>query len=186
MQILFIVLGLIGLTMTFFGAKWTFKSFKSKEIIGFPLNELEKEFEIIKPGLFTLCIIGGGYVNNTGSFRALVKRKENQKVIDLKENFMKPRFRKNWKMGVEYLQFKISNSGLYNVEIENAEDLIVKKSMLKTKQIFQSRLPIENIEVSIKETIPIGKKLFGIIFLVLGVNMSAWGIMLGINPDLFG
>lgn len=186
MQILFIVLGLIGLTMTFFGVKWTFKSFKAKEIIGFPLSYLKKEFEIIRPGLFTLSIVGGGFVDNSGSFRVLVKRKDNQKVIDLKENFMKPRFSKNWKIGVEYLQFNISHPGLYKVEIENAEDLVVKKSMLKTKQVFQSPLPVENIEISIRETIPISKKLLGIIFLVLSVNMSAWGIMLGINPELFG
>jgi hypothetical protein len=57
MQTLFIVLGLIGLIMTFFGAKWTLKSFKAKEIIGFPLNELEREFVIINPRLFTLCIL---------------------------------------------------------------------------------------------------------------------------------
>lgn len=172
--------------MIFVGAKWTFKLFKAKEIIVFPLIELKKEFEIKKPGLYTLCIIGGGYVKNSGSFRALVKCKDTQEIIDIKENFIQPRFPKNWKMGVDYLQFKISNYGIYKVEIENAKDLIVKKSMLKAKQIFQSPLPVENIEISIKETIPIGKKLFGIVFLVLGVNMSAWGIMLGINPELFG
>lgn len=183
MQILFLVLGLI---LTFFGVKWTFKSFKGKEIIGFPLSELKKEFEIIKPGLFTLCVVGGGYVDNSGNFRTLVMRKDNQKIIELKENILKPRFRKNRKMGVEYLQFKISHVGLYKVEIENAEDLVVKKSMLKTKQVFQSPLSVEKIEISIKETIPISKKLFGIIFLVLGVNMSAWGIMLEVNPELFG
>lgn len=171
--------------MIFFGAKWTFKSLKAKEIIGFPLAEREKEFEIKNAGLFTLCIIGGGYVNNSGSFRVQIKGKDNQRTVYLKENFIKPKFRKNWKMGVEYLQFNISNYGLYKVEIGNPEDLIVKKSMLKIKRMFQSPLPIENIEILIKETVPISKKLFGIIFLVLGVNLSAWGIMLGINPDLF-
>jgi hypothetical protein len=99
---------------------------------------------------------------------------------------MKSRIRKNWKVRVEYLQFKISRAGLYKVKTENVEDLIVKKSMLKTKHVFQSPLRIENIVASIKKTIPISKKLYGIIFLVLGVNMSAWRITLGINPKLFG
>ncbi len=58
--------------------------------------------------------------------------------------------------------------------------------MLTAKQIFQTPLSIENITVSIQETITIGKKIFGIIFLVLGINASFWGIMLGINPNLFG
>jgi hypothetical protein len=96
---------------------------------------------------------------------------------------MESRIRKNWKVWAEYLQFKISREGLYKVKI--VEDLIVEKSMLKTKHIFQSPLRIENIAASIKKTIPISKKFYGIIFLVLGVNMSAWRITLGINPKLF-
>ncbi|SFU65406.1 hypothetical protein SAMN05216480_111123 [Pustulibacterium marinum] len=186
MQILFIVLGFIGLTMTFFGVKWTVTSFKAKEISCFPFNNLKKEFEIKRPGQYTLSIIGGGFVGNTSNFHISVKTKDHQKIVDYEENFMRPRFRKNGKIGVEYLQFKISDSGLYKVEIENPEDLIVKKSIVKTKQFFQAPLAVENIEISIGETIPISKKLFGIIFLVLGVNISVWGIILGINPQLFG
>ncbi len=186
MQIIFIILSLIGFTLTFFGVKWTYRSFKAKEIVGFPLIMKEQEFEISKPGLFALCIIGGGHVKNSGNFRVLIINTIDQKVIDLKENFMKPRFRKNWKIGVEILNFKVSNSGHFKVQIENAEDLIVKKSMLITERFFQSSLSIRNIEVMIKETIPVSKRLFGIIFLVVGVNMSAWGVMLGFNPELFG
>jgi len=186
MQILFLALGLVGFIITIFGARWNFRSFQTKEIIGFSIIELEKEFVIKKPGLFTICIIGGGYLNNNDNFRILVKSKENQKVIDLKENCIKPRFRRNCKIGIEYRQFSISDSGIYKVEIENVKDLIVKKSMLKTKQIFQSPLPIKNIEVLIKETIPISKKLLGIVFFILGLNMFFWGIILGVTPELFG
>jgi hypothetical protein len=186
MQILFIILGVIGLAMTFFGVKWTLKSFRAKTIEIFPLIELRKEFEIIRPGLFSICIIGGGHVNNTGSFQVSVQHKDNKKTIDLKENYMKPRFHKKWKTGVEYFSLKIENCGIYKVEISNPEDLIVKQSINKSQHVFQSPLPIENIEISIKETVTISKQLFGIIFLTLGVNMSIWGIMLGINPELFG
>jgi hypothetical protein len=58
--------------------------------------------------------------------------------------------------------------------------------MLKTMQLVESKEPIENLRVLIKETIPIRRKLLGIIFLILGANMSAWGITLSINPNLFG
>lgn len=177
-------MGLIGLTMLFFGLKWSLKSFKSKKIIEFPILDSVKEFEIINPGLYSFCIIGGGYVHNSEGFKTLISNVGSQKSIDLEENIIKPRFRKNWKMGVEYLQFKINNIGNYKIEIQNPEKLIVKKSMLKTKQIFQSNQLMENIEILIKETIPVKKKLFGILFLVLGVNMSAWGIMLTLNPSL--
>lgn len=186
MQALFIVFGIIGLIMIFFGAKWTWKSVKAKEIVNFPFIESKKEFEIKNIGLFSLCILGGGSVNNSGCFQVQIKDRDNQRIVELKENTMKPRFRKNWKMGVEYFQFKISKNGWYKIEIKNPKDLVVKQSTLKIKQVFQYPVPTESLEVLIKETIPNSKKLFGILLLVLGVNISAWGIMLGINPHLFG
>ena len=186
MQILYIILGVIGLTMTFLGAKWSIKSFRAKEIINFPITHFKKDFEIIKPGLYALCIVGGASVNDAGNLRILIKHKDDQHVVELKEHLIKPRFRKKGKIGVEYLQFKILHSGRYQIELKNIDNLIVKKSRLTAQQIFQSPLSFENIEISIKETITIGKKIFGIIFLVLGINASFWGIALSIYPNLFG
>ncbi len=167
MQILVIVMGVVGIILLFFGIKWSWKSLKAKEIIQFPFSQDQTQFKIEKTGLFSLCILGGRYLANSGGFGAQI-------------------FRKNMKMGVEFFHFTISQSGGYILHLENQEDLIVKTSMIKIKQLFQSPQLTENLQVLIKETIPVGKRIMGIIFLVLGVNMTAWGIMLGIYPNLFG
>ena len=179
-------MGLTGLAMLFAGAKWSVESFKSNDIVEFPIIDKLKEFEIIKSGLYAVCIVGGFYVHNLAGFKTSIFNIHNQKQIDLKEPNLKFRFRKKWKVGIEHLHFRIIEAGRYKIEIQLPEKLTVKESMLTTKQPFQSSQPIENIEVLIKGIVPLGKKILGIVFLVLGVNLSVWGILLSIIPKLFG
>ena len=177
-------MGAVGLTMLFFGIKWSIQSVRPKAIVQFSLGDKEQNFVFSDEGLYTFCVLGAGYIN-TGEFEVRLSNQASKNEIEMLENFMKPRFRKDWKIGVEYLNFRIKIPGEYKLELINPESLTAKKSMLKAKQLLKSPIPATNLEGMIKKTIPISKKLFGIIFLVLGVNMSAWGIMLGINPNLF-
>ena len=186
MQILFIVTGIIGLTMFFFGVKWFLKSFNSKEIIEFPFLDNHKEFEIKNTGLYTIQILGAAQITNSGQFTIRLINKDNQKNIALKDYFLKPRFRKNWKIGIEYLHFKITESGNYIIKLENQNSFVAKKSMLKINSPFQQNKPSNNLKIIIKEAITPSKKLLSILFLVLGVNISFWGILLTINPNAFG
>ena len=71
-------------------------------------------------------MVGGGYIDNPASFiiiRLIHQASQNQ--IEVKENIIKPRIRKNWVMGIEYLQFRISQEGEYILKLENPEELIV-------------------------------------------------------------
>ena len=136
--------------------------------------------------IFAFCIIGGGYARNSNNFQVQIKRKDDEQIVNLKKTFIKPRVLKNNKIGIEYLQFNISNSGVYKIKIKNPEGLIVKESILKFGLIFKSNPPVKNIEILIKETTPIIKQFFGIIFLVLGLNLFMWSVILAINLDRFG
>ncbi|KKN91414.1 hypothetical protein LCGC14_0217470 [marine sediment metagenome] len=165
--------------MVFFGAKWLLRS---KAIVKLPIAEKIKNFTINRSGLYSVCILGGGYLKTSVGFKILISKSNSQEKIRLKENFLKWRFRKNREIGVEYLHFEIENIGEYHIEIQNPENLTVKKS----RSILQSDKPIQSVEILIKESVSVAKKLFGVIFLVLGVNISFWGIMLAINPNPFG
>jgi hypothetical protein len=70
-------------------------------------------------------LVGGGYIDNPASFRIRLIHQASQNQIDVKENIIKPRIRKNWVMGIEYLQFRISQEGEYILKLENPEELIV-------------------------------------------------------------
>ena len=184
MENLFILMVPAGLILFFVGGRWMYAALKSKEIIKFPLDNQKQEFRVDKPGLFSFSLIGGGYVKNSGGFRASVKRKEYHIKVESHEPFIKAIIMKNWRIGVEYLHFKISDSGIYIVEIDGVKDLVIKGSILKIKQLYQRSIPSKYIEVSIRETIPPTKQLFGIIFFVLGANITAWGIILGLNLNI--
>ena len=172
--------------MLFFGVKWILKTLKAKEIIEFPLMEGERDVEIKRTGLFALYILGVRSVDYSPHFKIKIENRENGKTVTSKENAVQMRFHKKQKMGIEYLNFSISMIGVYKIKIEKPENLIVKQTMLRTIIPFQSSSPIENIQLLIKETVPISQKILGIIFLIVGLNLSTWGIMLGINPGLFG
>jgi len=169
MQILYLAIGLIGLTMTFYGAKWLLRS---RTIISFQKAEREKEFNIAIPGLYSVGIIGGGHFKKSGNDEFQISNIKNQQLIELKESYLKWRFRKNWKMFVEYRQFEIDDIGNYKIEIQNHKG--------------QSNQPMRNNQIIITESVKMLKRFLGIIFLVLGVNISFWGIILTINPTPFG
>jgi len=170
MQILFILMGIVGLAMLFFGIKWSIESVRSKALVRFPLDNRTQEFELMDEGLYTFCILGSRFVGNSASYTTSLSNIENKEKVELVQNFLKPKFRVGWKIGIEYQNFRIRKSGQYKLELGNPNSLKGNSS---------------NLEGMIKKTIPVSKKIFGIIFLVLGMNMSAWGIMLGINPNLF-
>lgn len=185
MQILFLLMSFVGMILLFFGVKWIVKLFQLKDVVEFPIVEGIKEFEINKTGLYAVCIVGGAYIKYSEGFNIQILNVQNGKQLDLKENSLKPIFRKKVGTGVEYLQFNIQHIGRYKIEIHHAEKLIVKKSMLKIKQLFPSQ-SLDSIEILIQGKMPVGEYISGIVFLVLGANMALWGVILGINPNLFG
>ncbi len=170
MQVLFILMGIVGLTMLFVGIKWSIESIRPKPLVRFPLSERTQEFELKDEGLYAFCILGSRFVGYPSSYTSSLSNMENEEKIKLVQNFLKPKFRVGWKIGIEYQNFKIRKPGKHKLVLGDPNFLRGNSS---------------NLEGMIKKTVTVTKKLFGIIFLVLGMNMSAWGIMLGINPNLF-
>jgi hypothetical protein len=109
MQVLFILMGAAGLTMLFLGIKWSIQSVRPKAIVQFSLTDKEQNFILRDEGLYTFCILGAGYIN-IGEFKARLSNQASKNEIEMVENLIKPRFRKNWKIGVEYLNFRIKKT----------------------------------------------------------------------------
>ena len=150
--------------MIFLGAKWLLRS---KTIIQFQIAESQKEFILKKPGLYSICSLGGGYFHKLDIYELEISKKRNQQIIELKDTFPKWRFRKNLKMFIEYKQFKILEIGNYLITIKNQD--------YKTS----------NRPILIKESVNVFKRILGILFLVFGVNGSFWSFYLALNPTPF-
>ena len=141
MQIISLLIGIIGLVMFFFGGKMLIQKYRSK-IIG-ELNLTENEVNIENTGFYSICIVGGGYVNNLGNFDAKII--SNGTELEVVEKQMKIKFRHKGRLATEFYQFEIENPGIHKILFNNIEDLEVKESMLVSKRLSQKKLPVENI-----------------------------------------
>ena len=182
MQLLYLTIGLTGLTMMFFGAKWLLRY---KTVANFPILEGSKEFRIKKPGVYAVCIMGVGYFSNYNQYKFQIIRLNSQQQIKLKSPVLKARFRKNWVMGIESVHFSIQDVGDYNIEITNLSNANPANSAKKAQSKDSPNPPVGIHQILIKATVSVIKKITGIFFLVIGVQASFWGGVLAINPNVF-
>ena len=57
--------------------------------------------------------------------------------------------------------------------------------MLVSKRLFQKKLPIEKIDIIVKETSSSSKFIIGLLMVVFGFNIAGWGMILAFNPQVF-
>jgi hypothetical protein len=184
MQLTFIFIGIVGILLLIYSIRILIKSSKNKQVAEFALDSENKIIELNSTGLYSICFLGAGYVDNQGKFRAELKS-ENGNLIKLNKTFPNYRFRQSGKLGLEYWNFEINKEGKYTLTFKNLTDFIAKESMLISKRMFQKNINPESLKILLKETIPTKNRIFSIIGLVIGVNALIWGILIGLT-DVFG
>jgi hypothetical protein len=183
MQIACFLIGIIGLAMFLIGGKMLIKKYKGKIIGELKLFNNLNEINFEKTGLYSICVVGGGYINNLGSFEAKITNNGNE--IETFEKQMKFKFYHKGKLATEFYHFEIENLGIHKFIFKSSEDLEVKESMLVSKRLFQNKLPIEKIEILVKETSSGSKFIIGLLMTIFGFNIAGWGVILAFNPQLF-
>ena len=181
MQIIFLLIGIIGLVMFFFGGKILIEKYRNKIISELKLAENEINFE--KVGSYSICVVGGGYANNLGNFEAKITN--NGTELDTIEKQLKFKFHHKGRLATEFYQFEVESPGIHKIIFKNIEDLEVKESMLVSKRLFQKKLPIEKISIIVKETSSSSKFIIGLLMTIFGFNIAGWGIILAFNPQVF-
>ena len=181
MQIIFLLIGIIGLVMSFFGGKMLIEKYRNKIISELKLTENEINFE--KIGSYSICVVGGGYANNLGNFEAKITN--NGSELDTIEKQLKFKFHHKGRLVTEFYQFEVENPGMHKIIFKSIEDLEVKESMLVSKRLFQKKLPIEKIGIIVKETSSSSKFIIGLFMTISGFNIAGWGIILAFNPQVF-
>jgi hypothetical protein len=180
MQIIFLLIGIIGLVMFFFGVKMLIEKYRDKIISEIKLTENEIKFE--KVGLYSICVVGGGYANNMGNFK--VKIANDGTELNTIEKHLKFKFHHKGRLATEFYQFEVENPGIHKIIFKNIEDLEVKESMLFSKRLFQKKLPIEKIGLIVKETSSSTNFIIGLLMTTLGLQIAVWGMILAFNPEL--
>lgn len=184
MQLTFIFVGIIGILLLIYSIRILIKSNKNKFIAELTVDYESKKIQLNSRGLYSLCFLGAGFIENKGNFNAELKS-ENGNLVKLNKTFMNYRFRKNGKLGLEYWHFEIDKEGEYILTFENLNDLIAKHSMLISKRIFQKNINPENLKILLKKTISTKSRFLSIVSLVIGINALIWGVLIGVL-NVFG
>ncbi len=179
-KLFFLTCLLAGLLLTWLAFKLFLEIKSKKELLYSKLNGNNYKVEFKTSGLFSIALIGTGFIEPAKSFEVIILDENNDdKNVEILKSYAKYRFKKDGKKGIEVLKFRINKPGFYNLKIKSANDLLVmKKSMLKTKRFFQSE--IENnkeIEILVKEALTFKRRILFFIFIVFGINLTLWGIV---------
>ncbi len=129
MQLPFLFIGIIGVLLMIYSVRILIKSSKNKQVAEFNLDSETKLIQLNSTGLYSLCFLGAGFVDNKGKFNAELKS-ENGDIIKLNKTFPNFPFTQNGERGLEYWKFEISKKGKYILTFKNLTDLIAKESML--------------------------------------------------------
>lgn len=105
MQIIFLLIGIIGLVMFVFGIKTLIKNYRNEIISELKLTENEINFQ--KIGTYSICIVGGGYANNLGNFETQITHNETK--LNTIEKLLKFKFHYKGRLATEFYSFEIEN-----------------------------------------------------------------------------
>lgn len=186
MQIIFIFIGIISFPLLIYSIKLVINQLKLKEIIVFDLTEKTKDFQITKNGIHSICMLGISSDFKISGLEASIIT-PNGKQINLTENLIRySSLRKRVKI-VEQWKFETNQKGKYTLSITNLDDYISRNPILTSGKLFSNRkIETKSLKILVKQSVSTKHRLISIIGLVLGINGSFWGIMLGINPNLLG
>lgn len=159
MKILFVAIAILGFVILLYSIKLTIKSLLAKNIAEFPLDTTTNLIELNKPGLYSICFLGVAFIESKGNFNAQLKD-ENGNLVPLKNAFPNVRFWKNWRINIEYHQFKIEETGKYTLTFNNLNDLKAMDSMLSFKRMFQEKTDPRFIKILVKKLYPQKREFF--------------------------
>lgn len=119
--------------------------------------------------MFGVYFVGGKSVK--GIFKVQITDSKNV-AMPASNNFLMLRTLIKNKPAVEVFSFSAQN-GKYSLTLENTEQLEIRKSMLKSRQLFEKPLNIGYINLAVKETMPTSTVLLMIILPLVGLFIIA-------------
>lgn len=173
-----LIVEIIGFALLAFSLKVLLQIRSINPIAVFNFEDASHEFEVEKPGYYSISILGAGFVREVK--RVMIKLAlNNGDAIEVDANKIAPRFTKDKRIGIEYWGFSTNNAGRYNITLTNLEHLEAKSSMLRSKRLFESPIEHSKLRIFLHQSIRPLNKLISIVSLILGVGLIVSGILLG-------
>lgn len=182
MQIVFFLIAFTGLVIFILGIKFLIVKYRAKILLVIKLTEGINEINFENTGLYSVCIVGGKSIHKLGKFKIKISN-DNDEEIFVADKLLKFTFDYKNEVATEYFEFKIIKTGIHKLILKNIEDLEIKKSKLLSTRIFQKKLPLENIQLIIKETTSSSDFFIGLFMILIGVFSSIWSLILAFNTS---
>lgn len=185
MQLTFIFIGIISLLVLIYSVRLFIRQLKLKEIVVFDLIERTKSFEIVESGIHSICIFGLSSDFTVSELKVSLST-PNGKEINLTKNKIRYSYLRKGIRTFEQWSFKAHHSGTHKLNLKNLEEFLSKNPFLTSQKPFSNRkTETKSLKILVKQSVSTKHRLISIIGLVLGVNGLFWGIIMGINPNIF-
>ncbi len=175
MTILAYLLLLTGTLLLFFGLRLIIKFLNLKTI--FYSEHIKNEAYNLKitsqQNLFGVYFVGGKSVK--GNIKITVTNSDGV-VIPVNKNLIMLRSFIKGKPAVEAYNFACK-SGDHTIKLENTEQLEIRKSMLKSRQLFEKPVNIRLINLAVKETMSAGTIVLMTLSPIFGFFIIAQGLI---------
>jgi len=149
----------------------------------FNLEDNSHEFEIQRPGYYSISILGAGFVRELQSVASKLILNDLDD-LEVGVHLLAPRFRKDGRMGIEYWGFSTSGIGRCTITLSNMKYIEAYDSMLMPERMFESPVDHSRLKVIIHPSAQPLYKYISVVSLVLGVWLVVIGILVGLDIPL--
>lgn len=182
MQIAFFLIAFTGLVVFILGIKLLIVKYRDKILAVFKLTEDINKINFENTGLYSVCIVGGKSIHKLGKFKIKISNDKDDKIF-VAEKLLKFTFDYKNEVATEYFEFKIVKTGIHKFILKNIEDLEIKKSKSLSSKLFEKKLPLEKIQLVIKETTSTTDFFTGLFMTLIGIFTSIWFLISAFNPS---
>ena len=157
---------------------------RCRELHCSPFRSGMLEVDIVKPGVVGVEIVGGYHVNREPAFPISVSFDGGSRV-PLQIPMIPFKLNRRRNRAVEFAQFPAFETGAYRIQIGDVSKVRVYRSMLSTQRAFANPVPVSDLSICIKESLPWGQRLLTIMSVVFGGGVMILCLVLlvlGITP----
>lgn len=104
----------------------------------------------LNKGKYDLFISGGYFYHNNGSFRVRISNVLNNQKIPIESTRRRKGNHNGTLRTAQYGAFQLPSDGEYVIRIENPNDLIVKRSMLFSVNLFLPAIPANKVFIVVR------------------------------------
>jgi len=147
---------LTGIIFAAYGITGLVKAYRSSRpfVQLYPLDDGIQFAELNQGGVYSISFVGAGTVKPGAAFTVTVHLHQNGSVciVKVKPRSVKYRFLFQGTVAVEYYEFNIAAPATAEIHIANTDSIIVKQSMLWSKQLIQPPLHKSAIKVLVRKS----------------------------------